>query len=118
MKLVDEAASHGITPPTAKTLNRYGLRQSDWLRILKRQGWACAICRVGGDALYNIDHEHYPGWSKMLYAERSKFVRGILCFRCNKYNAPSRNFTTEMAANLAKYIRNYERRRDRATHKR
>lgn len=113
MKLADEAKLHGAEPPSSRTLRIYGLKTHDWLRILKRQGWKCAICGTSGKVLWNIDHEHVKGYAKMSETERAKHVRGILCFRCNKYNAPSQNFTTNIAKNLASYIRKYERRRDR-----
>lgn len=114
MKLRDEAKKHGAEPPTDKTLRIYGLKVHDWLRILKRQGWKCAICQISGPKVqWNVDHAHVPGWSKMSDVDRAKHVRGILCFRCNRYNAPSRNFTAEMSKNLHAYIRKYEKRRDR-----
>lgn len=112
VKLLDEAAQHEAEPPTDKTLRRYGLTSTDWLLILKRQGWKCAICGVRGRVLWNIDHAHVPGWHNMPDEERSVHVRGILCFRCNRYNVPSRNFTHDMAKNLQIYIRKYEKRRN------
>lgn len=113
MKLADEAKKNGVELPSDRTLKIYGLKASDWLRILKRQKWACPLCGVTGKVLWNIDHEHVAGWSKMSDADRAKHVRGILCFRCNRYNAPSRNFTTNMAKKLHTYIQKYEKRRDR-----
>lgn len=116
MKLIDEAKQNGATPPTNKTLRTYGLTQTDWLRILKRQKWGCAICKISGEVLWNIDHEHIAGWSRMPDKDRSRHVRGILCFRCNRYNAPSR-MTGEEAHNLKLYITRYEKRRDNASGK-
>lgn len=113
MKLIDEAKMHNAEPPSPRTLRIYGLREHDWLRILKRQGWKCAICGVSGKVLWNIDHDHLPRYSKLPDEDRARHVRGILCFRCNKYNAPSRNFTANLARNLASYIRKYEKRRDK-----
>lgn len=101
-----------MKPPTLRTLQKYGLNQEGWLAILKRQGGKCAICRKGEDGtLWNIDHEHAPGWTNMSDEDRARHVRGILCFHCNKYKAPSR-MTKDEAQRLSRYISNYERRRD------
>lgn len=109
MKLTDEAKKHDATPPSERTCAKYGLTQEDWMLILKRQGWECAICGIQGEVLWNIDHEHVAGWHKMSDEDRALHVRGILCFRCNKWHAPSRS-STKLAKNFAKYITAYEKR--------
>ena len=108
-----EAVVNGCHPPQPRTLARYGLTAVDWCLILKRQNWQCPLCGKGRGALWNIDHEHVAGWAKMPDEERVKYVRGILCFHCNKYKAPSR-ITGPEAGKLSRYIKNYERRRNNA----
>lgn len=56
---------------------KYGLRQADYLDMLKSQGGACAICGTGdpgrGNKHFVIDHCHETGK-----------VRGLLCNNCNR----------------------------------
>jgi len=56
--------------PPDSTLAKYGLSRDEWLRILRRQGNVCAICRR--PEFLNIDHDHETGK-----------VRGLLCSSCN-----------------------------------
>ena len=54
---------------------KYGITQAQRDVILHYQNGACAVC--GGDnggRTLNVDHNH-----------KTKEVRGLLCFRCNKY---------------------------------
>lgn len=106
-----EAAAHDIRIPTARTLAQYGLTERAWLVIFHGQQWECPICCAKA-AHWNIDHQHVPGWKKMKAKERVKFVRGILCWRCNKNNAPS-NLSAAEAFRLAQYLQSYESRRDK-----
>ena len=54
-------------------LRNYGLDSVDYDEMLRRQGYACAICKVSSDAQkLVVDHCH-----------RTKHVRGLLCTRCN-----------------------------------
>lgn len=54
----------------------YGITPEDYDRMFKRQGGVCAICgtppKKGGRRL-NVDHDH-----------KTKKVRGLLCFLCNR----------------------------------
>jgi len=63
---------------TKRVLERtYGLAgPAAYAELLRRQGWACAICRrsfreMNGNARH-LDHDHRTGR-----------VRGILCMQCN-----------------------------------
>jgi hypothetical protein len=60
----------------ARTLRTYGLTETDWDGLVKRQGNRCAICRTdkpgGRGERWHIDHDHITGR-----------VRGLLCGRCN-----------------------------------
>ena len=54
---------------------KYGISEAEWLAVLKAQGGGCAVC--GGDnggKTLSTDHDH-----------KTKRVRGLLCFRCNRY---------------------------------
>jgi len=53
---------------------KYGLSEDDYMKMLKRQGGVCAICRKRprrGENLC-VDHSH-----------TSPVVRGLLCKKCN-----------------------------------
>lgn len=110
--LEKEAAAKGIAPPTKRTLNKYGLNRRAWLVLMHEQEWKCPIC-LTPKALWNIDHQHVAGWNKMTLKEKVRYVRGILCWMCNKNNAPS-NLTAVQASRLASYLGKYEHRRDGA----
>ena len=52
---------------------------------MQKQGGVCAICkRVPPSLRLNIDHEHVKGWKKMPPEQRKQYVRGLLCFQCNR----------------------------------
>jgi hypothetical protein len=109
-KLRDQAFLHGIRTPTKRTLDKFGLTEVEWLRLLHAQGWRCAICALPKKT-WNTDHEHVIGWAKFPPEKRKLFVRGVICWHCNKFNAPS-NMDAAMADRLAIYLRTYEVRRD------
>lgn len=116
MNLTMEAFNRGITPPAAKTLATYGLTQDDWIGLLKAQDWLCPICLKGNDrpkgknALWNTDHEHVPGWKHMPPEQRRTFVRGILCYHCNR-RVVGNHRDADKVQRVADYLRAYERRR-------
>lgn len=58
---------------------KYGITESDYLSMLRRQGGRCAICGTtdagnwkGSQRCFCIDHDHLSGK-----------IRGILCSHCN-----------------------------------
>lgn len=111
-ELLKRARKHGITRiPITKTLNRYGLTEYEWLFLFNSQGWKCGCCRKDRQT-WNIDHEHVPKWSRLEPEERKKYVRGILCWRCNKTVVGSRLSAADGRA-IYQYLRAYELRRDR-----
>lgn len=57
-----------------RTLQRYGLTQDDFDRLVERQGGVCAICKepCPTNQRLSVDHDHETGE-----------VRGLLCRRCN-----------------------------------
>jgi len=110
---VDPPASpHGITPPTAATLRKYGLTAEEWLALLEGQGWRCPVCRRPARTLrLNIDHDHVPMWAKLQPEDRKRYVRGVLCTYCNFRRVNSR-MPADEAARIAAYLAAYEARRD------
>lgn len=67
------------TAPGKATLKKYGLTEEQYLAMGRALKWRCAICKRKPKKLrLNIDHQH----SK---EHKEKWVRGLLCFRCNKF---------------------------------
>lgn len=72
--------------PTAPTLKKYGMTETDFEAMWKSQGGLCAVC--GKDlmsGMFNIDHAHVRGFKKMPPEERRRHVRGIVCWFDNRY---------------------------------
>jgi len=111
-ELLRRAAEHGVERiPVNKTLNIYGITRYEWLSLLNAQGWRCGCCGKERQ-LWNIDHEHVKGWKKLSRPERKKFVRGILCWRCNKLVVGS-HLTYEESKKITTYLRLYVARKKR-----
>lgn len=110
MSLRSEAESRGIRIPVAKTLRIYGITENEWIKLLKSQDWKCAVCRRE-KATWNTDHEHIPGWKKLTPNQRRIYVRGILCWYCNRHVVDS-NLSVESARRLTEYLEKYESRRN------
>lgn len=111
-KLEKLAEENGITRiPIQKTLNIYGLTRYEWLHMLHSQGWACGCCRKR-QQLWNIDHYHKRGWKKLPPEERKKWVRGILCWHCNKTIVGSQLSAAD-GKNIHHYLRQWEIRKAR-----
>ena len=101
-----------VRVPTDGTLKKYGLTRVEWLAILKRQGWVCAICeRVPASGRWVTDHEHVRKFKKLPFNQRRWYVRGIICSFCNSH-CVGRFMTLPKARNAVKYLRAYELRRD------
>ncbi len=72
--------------PTEQTLHKYGLTMGEWIDLYNKKNGCCHICgRSFKDIRANIDHEHVKGWNKMAPAQRKQYVRGLLCYQCNKF---------------------------------
>ncbi len=94
--------------PGKETLKKYGLTAWDWLVLLEQQGGVCAVCkRVPTTGRLCIDHEHVKGWKRMTPEKRKGFVRGLLCFFCNRYYV-GRCITVERSRNVTEYLLRYE----------
>jgi hypothetical protein len=59
-------------------METYGISLEDYDRMLAAQGGGCAIC--GGKRRGNLDVDH---------CHKDKFVRGLLCRRCNRRLLPA-----------------------------
>lgn len=108
--LRQEASERGIRVPLARTLDKYGIDDLFWLALLAGQDWKCAVC-LKSRATWNTDHQHVPGWSKMPPERRRIYVRGVLCWHCNRTVVPS-NLSAADGRRVADYLRRYEERRD------
>ena len=72
----------------------YGITLSDYNRMLVDQFNACAICKKNTAHFKNalaVDHDHGTGQ-----------VRGLLCFRCNKFVVGRNN--PDSVRKLVEYI--------------
>ncbi len=99
--------------PNFRTLSKYGLEHMSWLRLALKQGDTCAVChKLPKSGRLVIDHEHVKGWKKMPPEQRRKYVRGLLCWTCNRYFL-ARGATVQKMLDAAEYLRQYQERRDR-----
>lgn len=106
-----EAAKRGLIAPKPVTLAKYGMSETEWLRMLSGQGWECPICgKVPKTGRFVTDHEHVRGWKAMPDEQRKKYVRGITCWMCNRYLL-ARGISIEVATNVTKYLTRYDQRR-------
>lgn len=71
----------GKTEPNSKRnrylLKRFGITEDQYNDLLREQQSACAICQAPASQFKTklaVDHDHV-----------SRHVRGLLCFRCNKF---------------------------------
>lgn len=108
-KLRAEGLRRGLVAPSKRALDVYGLTEREWYLILSRQGWKCPVC-LKEKFKANIDHEHVIGWKKMPPQKRKLYVRGVLCWSCNRHVVGS-HMKAAMAQRIADYIRTYEVRR-------
>ena len=93
--------------PLPVTLKKYGLTEQDYIQIWVSQNGECPICGNPLSKRTNIDHFHVRGWKKLPADERKKYVRGILCFFCNKYYL-GRSINVDKAKRVVKYLEQFE----------
>ena len=56
-------------------VRKYGITIADYDRMLEEQGGVCKLCgRPPAKRRLHVDHNH-----------KTKRVRGLLCFRCNRW---------------------------------
>lgn len=103
---------YSVVYPTDKTLEKYGLTKKDYKEHWKRHNGFCPICGTRPkNGRFNIDHEHVKGWAKMPPEKRKLFVRGLVCFFCNRYYL-ARAININKAANIMDYLSEYELRQE------
>lgn len=107
--LREQAEERGVTPPTQRTLDAYGLTVDEWLGLLASQDWRCPIC-LKRNQRWNTDHEHVARWKYMEPEERKRYVRGVLCWHCNHKKVHSHMPAAEVKRIVA-YLEAYEKRR-------
>lgn len=131
--------------PSKETLSVYGLTEEEWeLHVTfsdpEHFNPICPICLRSFDPKWKqqsiIDHEHVKGWNAHTRAiitmtdgkkvkgkkvrvmppeERKKYVRGIICWLCNK-NILTREVTLEKARRVVTYLEKYESRKAKENH--
>ncbi len=96
-----------VKEPSAKTLAKYGL---DPALFWAMSPGHCHLCGTDltGKMLF-IDHEHVKGFAKMPPEQRRTYVRGILCYGCNRFKVCKNTLNT--AIDVAEYLRQYQARR-------
>lgn len=100
-----------VIPPSAKTLEKYGLNMSTWRKLLASQGGVCGVCgRIPPSKRLNVDHEHRPRYSEMPPERRRLFVRGLACSTCNRFRL-GRGATPANLRGAADYLDRYLKRR-------
>lgn len=100
-----------IKAPSKVTLAKYGLTESEWLKILADQGNVCAVCgKAPPSGRWVTDHEHIKNWKKLPPEERKKYVRGILDWTCNFYYC-GRGITIEKSKGVTRYLEAYAAKR-------
>ena len=102
----------GIVIPTPNTLKKYGLTFEAWEAILARQGGVCGACgEIPGSRKLFVDHEHVKGWKDMPDEKRRLYVRGLVCYMCNKYRL-ARGATPVRLLRAAEYLARYLERKE------
>lgn len=93
--------------PLDKTLEKYGLTRTDYLAYWKLTNGACPICeKVPTSGRLNIDHEHIKGWKNLPPEKRKLYVRGLVCFFCNRYYL-AKSINVNKARNIIKFLEAY-----------
>lgn len=94
-----------IKPPSRGTLRKYGISEPEWYAMLHEQGGCCPICerRFTETMRPCVDHLHAKGFKKMADEDKKRYVRGLLCFFCNKQLIP-KGMTTMRAWNVYDYL--------------
>ena len=94
--------------PAVRTLRKYGLTEHDFRMRVIHQGGVCAICGQV-PTRWVVDHEHKRGWKRMPAEKRVRYVRGLLCWRCN-YFFMAKGITVERAQNVVRYLQEFKER--------
>lgn len=92
-------------------LKTYGITQKEYDKLLRSQRGVCYICHNPPKTRrLNVDHEHVKGFKKMPPAEKRNYVRGLLCFQCNRFRMAGRMTVVE-AQRILDYLKRYKARK-------
>lgn len=71
---------------SARQIRRYGITPDQYLAILKKQGYVCAICKKPEKAnkRLSIDHDHSCCNFDGNHRACGNCIRGLLCSSCNR----------------------------------
>ncbi len=107
-----EKKPKGKKYPTDETLEKYGLSRLDFKMLLESQNGICPVCeKVPSTGRWYIDHEHVKGWKNMPAEKRKLYVRGVLCYFCNRFYL-AKAMTKVKAKNIIKYLDDYDIRKN------
>ena len=99
-----------VKVPLPVTLKKYGLTSLEFVELADKQNNRCAVCgQAPTSGVLRIDHAHAPGWKKMKPERRKTFVRGLVCYMCNRYYL-GRGITIAKSKGVTAYLEAYERR--------
>ena len=84
----------------------YGLSEEDYTTLFIDQGGVCFICGSPPKTRsLHVDHVHVKGFKKLPPEKKRTYVRGLLCFQCNKFIVGRVNY--EKAQRLIKYLQRF-----------
>jgi hypothetical protein len=93
---------------TPATLNKYGMTMADFHGMLDLQCGVCPIChRAPSTGRWCVDHKHVNGWRRMKPEKRRLYVRGIVCWFCNRWYL-AKGITRAKALAIAAYLEDFE----------
>lgn len=94
----------------------YGISLATYEALFKHQNGKCAICgNPPKNKSLNVDHRHVKKFKAMEPCQKRKEVRGLLCFKCNKFLMGAlENYKNprEVLAALNEYCRIYKLKND------
>ncbi len=62
----------------------YGITLEMWNEMYEEQKKVCWICQtLPKSGILCVDHRHVPKYKKLAAEDKSREVRGLLCFSCN-----------------------------------
>jgi len=97
-----------LLQPSKATLRKYGLTPESWAAIADKQGQVCYVCqKLPKTGRLHIDHAHVKGWKEMPPEKRARFVRGMLCWFCNKTYV-GRCITIEKSRRVTEYLEHFQ----------
>ena len=86
---------------------KYGISIEDYQKLNADQGGVCFICgRPPKTRSLHVDHIHTKGYKKFPPEQKRNYVRGLLCFQCNKL-LMGRGMTQSKAERIVEYLQRY-----------